>query len=326
MGALPVPSGKRHAVDLETVVCPVCHATESTEYLRVDDRGEAACGFRLVKCARCGLVYLNPRPSEEDSPSYYSEASYLPFVSAKSPATAVERLYHRLRKWNCAWKRKQIEKMYSSKGTLLDIGCGTGEFLEEMRAAGWQVRGVERDPGAVAYAIEQLRLNVFVGSVEGIPAVEASYDVITMWHVLEHLYEPHPTLVRIRDLLKADGLLVIAVPNLESVDAAFYRQNWVAFDAPRHLQHFSLKTLQVLLGMHKFDLVRHATIPLDAVFNALMSERKAGRDGGTAGVLLPLRLLRGLAVAKLALTAAVLKRGRSRYRGSTLLTFWHKGK
>lgn len=314
-------------ITFETISCPVCHTGGASEFLHVFDRLQPADAqaYRLVKCNRCSLIYLNPRPVEAASGQFYHDAAYLPFASAKHEQAPIERLYVQLRRWNNRWKRRWLEKAYPQKGALLDIGCGTGEFMQEMQNAGWKVRGVEKDPRAAAYAMEHLKLNVFIGSIDSIPAVDGTYDVITMWHVLEHLYEPHKALIRARDLLKPGGLLLIAVPNVESLDAKVYRNSWIAFDAPRHLQHFRLKTLRMICGMHKLSYVRHENIPLDAFFNAMMSELlDAERKGRKNVIYRGMRLIRGVAVAKMALLAGFITRRSWRFRGSSLMTLWRK--
>ncbi|RMD97011.1 MAG: class I SAM-dependent methyltransferase, partial [Calditrichaeota bacterium] len=264
--------------------------------------GEA---YQLVRCRRCKLVYLNPRPAESASQKYYQQETYLPFVSTKSGLSVTEWLYKTLRRFNSRWKRRQIEKWHPQKGKLLDVGCGTGEFLKEMVDHGWDGRGMERDPQAVAHAIEQLKLRAFVGTLENLPSVSESYDVVTLWHVLEHLYDPHNAVQKIRDLLKPGGLLVIAVPNINSVDARFYRQYWVALDTPRHLMHFNLKTLRMMCEMHKFELMAHKNLPLDAFFNSFASEMEIEKFSGSSRWLRPLRLMRAGAVAKASLLAGL---------------------
>ena len=310
---------------MERVVCPLCHARAEEAFLTVADRFNTVSGqeYRLVKCQRCDLVYLNPRPVEAFSQKFYEHAGYSPFLSTRAPETAPERLYVTLRRHNNRWKRKQIEKVLPQKGKILDVGCGTGEFLAEMRQAGWDARGVEPDAAAVAYAIEQLKLRVYIGGLAAVPNVPESYDVITMWHVLEHLYDPHQAIQRARDLLKKGGVLIIAVPNVDSLDRKLYKKNWIAFDAPRHVQHFSLKTLRMLCEMHKFEMIRYRGLPLDSFFNALMSEeQKAGQHRSLLPG--PLRILRAGIVAKATLLAGAAAKLGKNYYGSTLLTFWRK--
>lgn len=309
----------------EFISCPACHTKNSEVRLRVPDRFDAETGepFTLVKCKKCTLLYLNPRPPEQESAAFYENEAYNPFISAKAELTAFDKLYQRIRTYNNRRKRKLIERWHNGKGRLLDVGCGTGEFLAEMAAAGWQVRGVERDSKAAAYAVDKLRVNVVRGTVEMMPSVPESFDVVTMWHVLEHVYHPHKTLMQIRDLLKSGGLLVIAVPNAESLDAKIYKQNWVAYDAPRHLQHFNIRALRALCEMHGFAVAHKTLLPVDSFFNALMSEKLAEKRSNTRW-LNRLRFLRAGVVANSAVLLGKLSNLFSKPIGSTLLVVLRK--
>ncbi len=309
--------------DFEYTLCPVCHANEPEicEEVNAPVSETASAAFHLVRCRRCSLVYLNPRPAERISHRFYEQA-YLPFVSAKEhqSGSSLEKLYALLRRWNLRWKRRQIEALRPQKGRLLDVGCGTGEFLHEMVRHGWHGKGVERDRQAVQFAMNRYRLQVYAGGIESLPDVGEAFDVITMWHVLEHLYSPHQALQKVRDLLRPQGILVIAVPNVESIDARFYGKHWVALDVPRHLQHFSLKTLRQLCEMHQLKLIRWQNLTLDSFFNALMSEMKTQRFRWLA----PLKWMRAGVVGSAAVAAGFIKTQKNAYRGSTLLTFWKK--
>jgi 2-polyprenyl-3-methyl-5-hydroxy-6-metoxy-1,4-benzoquinol methylase len=313
-------------LETETVACPVCHTVSSNIFLHVPDRFELARGeqYSLVKCQKCTLIYLNPRPVEQASSVFYEHEEYTPFVSAQNSNSGFDRLYQRARGHNNKWKRKKIERQVPEKGRLLDVGCGTGEFIEEMARAGWQVRGLERDPRAAAYAVEKLKLNVVCGTLENMPAAAGSFDVVTMWHVLEHLYQPHKALMQIRDMLKPEGLLVIAVPNANSLDALFYKQNWVAYDAPRHLQHFNLKSLRSLCEMHNFTLERKMLLPIDCFFNALMSEKLIEKREQSPAITKIFRLARAGIVAKSAFFFGIVSNLFLRPLGSTLLLMLRK--
>lgn len=317
-----------HETQLETesIACPICHTVNTKIFLRVPDRFEITKGerFALLKCRKCTLIYLNPRPVEQTSSIFYDHEEYTPFVSAQHSNSGFDKLYQSARGYNNKWKRKKIEREMPEKGRLLDVGCGTGEFIEEMARAGWQVRGLERDPKAAAFAVEKLKLNVVCGTLENMPAAAESFDVVTMWHVLEHLYHPHKALIQIRDILKPDGLLVIAVPNANSLDALFYKQNWVAYDAPRHLQHFNLKSLRSLCEMHNFTLVRKMLLPIDSFFNALMSEKLIEKREHNSAKTKVFRLARAGIVAKSALFFGLVSNMFSHPRGSTLLLMLRK--
>jgi len=140
-------------------------------------------------------------------------------------------------------------------GRILDVGCGAGHFLNGMKLRGWQTFGIEVSEGAAAYARERFGLEVHVGELEEAEFPAACFDVITLWHVLEHLHDPLATLMEINRLLKDDGLLVFAIPNWESVDARLFGEFWVGLDVPRHLYVFARPALESLLFEAGFKIV-----------------------------------------------------------------------
>jgi SAM-dependent methyltransferase len=212
---------------------------------------------------------------------------------------------------------------------LLDVGCGTGEFLAAMKAEGWEVEGLERDERAAAWAREHCHLQVASGSVEQLATLDQQFDVITMWHVLEHLYSPGRALEILADHLRQDGWLLIAVPNISGIDARVYGANWVALDAPRHLNHFSLETLARLGSKHGLTLRWWRQLPLDAFFNTLMSERLAAKRRPRQwlrpyGFLWPLRLLRAVVVACVSLIGGCHTPFSYAAYGASLVCFFEK--
>lgn len=269
------------------------------------------------------MIVLNPRPAERDSGVYYQNQNYLPFASAGAPRTPLVHVYDFVRRFNLRWKRKLVSR-FSSRGRLLDLGCGTGEFLAEMRQAGWQVYGLERDAGASAWAREHFKLAVDTGSLqEWIPPVSA-FEAITLWHVLEHLYEPLETLRTLHRLLAPAGVLLIAVPNIGGLDAQVYRQHWIALDAPRHVNHFTLETLAVCAATAGFALRWWQQLPLDAFFNSLMSEKLAAEMQRTAWWQWPLRLLRAGMVSVSSLLAGGHHPFAAKFRGATIVAMFQK--
>jgi 2-polyprenyl-3-methyl-5-hydroxy-6-metoxy-1,4-benzoquinol methylase len=216
-----------------------------------------------------------------------------------------------------------VERIARSRGTLLDVGCGTGEFLREMRRAGWTVRGVESDEGAARHARGRHGLDVVCGDIHDVGPSDGTFDVVTMWHVLEHLASPQRALALIRGVLKPRGLAVIAVPNVESVDAAVYGSDWNAYDAPRHLHHFSFEVLDRLCRDAGLELSRRRSLPADAAYNAFSSEALRWRRRGTGLAGRGAGVGRAAFVAARSLVAvAPFRRGSAPFSGSTLLTFW----
>jgi SAM-dependent methyltransferase len=293
--------------DFETASCPLCGGERSELFHAAPDRfaPQSDSLYKIQRCLQCNMIYLNPRPVEEKSGRFYEHADYLPFTGLTSSPSLFARVYELFRRANLRWKHRVVtEFLQRTSGNLplatyhlLDVGCGTGEFLAEMKAASWQVEGLERDERAAKWAAEQHQISVTAGRVERLADSTQQYDLITMWHVLEHLYHPGQALEILAKRLRNDGYLLVAVPNIAGVDARVYKSNWVAHDAPRHVNHFSLETLSRLGSKHGLTLRWWRQLPLDAFFNALMSEKLAAQRRRGRFYLWPLRLLRAFGVA-----------------------------
>lgn len=312
---------------LEHCSCPLCHSHQAEDFLSAPNRFALSASetFSLQRCTQCGMIYLNPRPREEDSGRYYQHAEYLPFSSATSSPSLTQRLYAALRRINLQWKKNLLMRFHR-RGALLDVGCGTGEFLAHMRGADWQVQGLERDVAAADYGRTQLQLPIQTGSVSNLQSESSLFHVITLWHVLEHVYDLHAALELLAQRLREDGVLIIAVPNIASVDAKFYREHWIALDSPRHVNHFSLHTLAHAAAAHQLDLLHWQQLPLDAFFNTLMSERLQAARLHAPVWLLPFRLLRAGLVTCASLLAGSHSPFTSATRGATLVGIFRKKK
>jgi 2-polyprenyl-3-methyl-5-hydroxy-6-metoxy-1,4-benzoquinol methylase len=154
----------------------------------------------------------------------------------------------------------------------LDYGCGTGAFLMEMKSAGWQVQGMEPDPGAASRAAELTSSTIsHPDQLSSLPG--NAFNVVTMWHVLEHVHDLHGTLDQVKRILKQDGILVVAVPNHTSYDARHYAEHWAAYDVPRHLHHFSPDSLSKLMHMHAMKVTAIKPMWYDAFYVSLLSEK-----------------------------------------------------
>jgi len=310
----------------ESLRCPVCGGDHHREHLRVPDRFalDDPALFVLVSCTDCGMIFLNPRPVESESVRYYQHTEYLPFSSTKEKRSITDRLYGMIRALNLRWKTRLIRRVRAGAvpGSALDVGCGTGEFLAALRGQGWEVTGVERDETAALWAREHFRLPVTTGDPDALKPGSGPFELVTMWHVLEHLYQPATALRRIASFLADDGLLLIAVPNATGRDARFYKADWIAYDTPRHVSHFSATSLPALLARAGFAHIGSHQLPFDAFFNAVMSEALASRRFSSSRFLWPLRLLRSATVALISLAggSAMLS---ARY-GATLVFLFRK--
>jgi 2-polyprenyl-3-methyl-5-hydroxy-6-metoxy-1,4-benzoquinol methylase len=166
------------------------------------------------------------------------------------------------------WKRKIVANETSER-KLLDVGCGTGNFLEHMKNHGWQTTGIEPSESAAAKSREK-KIGVIHKSIYELG--EQKFDVITLWHVLEHLHEPQQKLETLKNHLTENGTIIIAVPNRESYDAKHYKNHWAAFDVPRHLWHFSQQNMRSILNQTGLRLTNTLPMVLDSFYVSLLSE------------------------------------------------------
>ncbi|ACF14424.1 Methyltransferase type 12 [Chloroherpeton thalassium ATCC 35110] len=267
---------------MEEVSCPISHSQEYERLFQVSDRFDLQNGavWQVKKSKRSGLVLLSPRPSLDEIAAYYESADYDPFVSVESQNSFRQKVYTLLR--NLISLRSKANAVlahsgFQSGGTyrVLEIGCATGEFLLELNKQAERMDlklfGVEVSEKAARFARDYNGLNVFHGDLLSAP-YEESFDLIAMWHSLEHIHQINETLGKIKSLLQPDGVLMVAMPNVESTDAKFYRENWVAFDAPRHLYHFSPRTFGELLKKHHLEVFDMHGLMLDSLYNAFLSE------------------------------------------------------
>jgi SAM-dependent methyltransferase len=245
--ALAVPE-----ITWEVIACPLCGAADEVELLALPGNEEQPA-YRVVRCRRCGMAYLNPRPDPASIGQFYP--------SDYGPYQAPER--GRAGMWN---KMSQLWKQLRSEGDsltalpfhgerrLLDYGCGSGWFAERMRERGWNVTAMDVNPEAARRVRERFGLRVVVGALPHPDVEPESYDVITMGGVLEHVHWPHPLIAAQVRALRPGGLLVIVVPNLDSWGFRYFGPNWWPLELPRHLLHFTPATLRHLVESHGLEV------------------------------------------------------------------------
>jgi SAM-dependent methyltransferase len=262
--------------------CPICDGTEFRPKLTVEDTTVSHEKFLIVQCAGCGFQFTNPRPSAAEIGHYYESDAY---VSHNSGAGGlINRAYKVARFFTMRRKVSQLNALAPRRGKLLDYGCGTGHFLAAAKKAGWQIAGLE--PNARARAEASERVGQVVGQESLVSFMPGTFDAITLWHVLEHVHTLNETLTQLINLLKPDGVLLVAVPNVESLDAQHYREQWAAYDLPRHLYHFAPSTMSRLLAKHGLTVRQTLPMPLDAYYVSMLSEQHRGeRAGGPLAVL-----------------------------------------
>lgn len=216
----------------ESVPCDRCGSVEERTLFEGPDRLHHLPGtFRVVECQQCGWLRQNPRPTEATI-GYYYPSDYINFIQA------VEDEPNLWRQWDRRYgilKRRWAVERFQPGGRLLDVGCATGVFLHEMQRAGWDVVGVEPNRGAAEYAQQRFGLTVHTGTLRGAALPDDSFDAITLWDVLEHLHTPWADLMEAHRLLREGGLLVLRLPNLESLGRRWFGPTWLGWDLPRHL-------------------------------------------------------------------------------------------
>ncbi len=244
-------------------------------YLTGKDYLVSQQAFTITECVACGLVITNPRPTITELGKYYKAEAYTSHND--NSGGLINYVYRLVRNYTLTQKEKLVRTINGQPGKLLDYGCGTGSFLEKCSNKGWAVYGVE--PDAAAAEVAQSKSNsVVYESVESIHAL-AELDVITLWHVLEHVTELKPTLTQLVEKLRKGGHLIIAVPNVAAEDATHFGQFWAALDVPRHLYHFKPTVLTELIRTFGLKLIQTVPMRFDAYYIALMSTKQ--RDGET---------------------------------------------
>lgn len=260
-------------------ICPVCGGMELPPFLSCKDFLATKETFEIMKCQSCGFAFTQNFPSEKVIGRYYDAPEYVSHSDTQKGI--INTLYHWARKIALKSKAKTVEKYASKKsGTLLDIGAGTGYFMNKMREKKWIVTGVEKSDSARQYAKQ--KFNIDCQNSEYLYQIShKTKDVITMWHVLEHLEHLNTVLEHLQGILKDDGTLVIALPNKDSLDAAYYKEYWAAYDVPRHLWHFSPADFNALIDRHHFELVETKPMYFDAFYISMLSEKNKGTSLGS---------------------------------------------
>ncbi|TCK67828.1 methyltransferase family protein [Winogradskyella wandonensis] len=239
-------------------------------FLEVKDHSVSGEQFKLVLDKYEDILETSPQPSAENLPKYYQSEDYISHTDTKR--NLLERVYHLIRKRALKNKLSLINSFQPEEKTLLDVGCGTGDFLKTAKEDGWRVSGIEPNPEAREIANSKTKSSVF--DVPKLSEFNAnSFDVITLWHVLEHLPNLEEHLEIFKHLLKPNGHLVIAVPNYKSYDAEYYQSFWAAYDVPRHLWHFSQNGIKQLFEGFGFVCKKTVPMPFDSFYVSLLSEK-----------------------------------------------------
>lgn len=251
--------------------CPVCDKKVFSPFLICTDYFVSGEQFSIKQCNSCGFKITENIEDEENIGRYYQSENYI--SHSNTSKGLVNSVYHSVRKYMLRRKKRLIEKATSLKtGQILDVGTGTGFFLNEMKENGWQVTGTEKSSDARDFAKKEFGLDN-LPSEKLFTLKEKSFDVITLWHVLEHIHLLNENMETFHDLLREKGKLIIAVPNHNSTDAQHYKEFWAAYDVPRHIWHFAPKQMKLLAEKHEFKFTSLHTMPFDSFYVSMLSEK-----------------------------------------------------
>ncbi len=261
--------------------CPVCEGTGTLikNHKAVRDNSLTGEVFSISRCTDCEALITDPRPRATDIGRYYEFPDY---VSHRDDAPGfINRLYQLARRYTTKQKIRLINSVINptkeaanAQRSVLDYGCGTGFFLNEAKLNGWRTTGLEVNKSARDAA--ENRLGAPIASDLHDIAQHQKFDVITLWHVLEHIHDLSATFGTLVKHLETDGTIIVAVPNPESADALEYQEMWAAYDVPRHLYHFPAKAIQMLVGRHGGTVETMIGQPMDAYYIGLLSEKYRG--------------------------------------------------
>jgi len=259
--------------------CPVCSSDNFEKLFVCTDFLVSNENFSLFKCTKCGFTFTQDFPAENSIDKYYNTPEYV--SHSNTQRGFVNFMYHFARKITLRSKINLVQKFVAIKnGDLLDIGAGTGYFLNSMHNANWTVCGIEKSATARRFAQQKFGLTLFEpDKLVQIP--DKSQDIITLWHVLEHLENPNIIFENLYRILKAEGVLIVAMPNRISADARHYRQWWAAYDIPRHLWHFSPSDFGQLAENHNFKTMNIKSMFFDPFYISILSEKHKSTFGAT---------------------------------------------
>jgi len=247
-------------------------------YLTCEDYTVSNKKFDLMYNAEYSMLETFPKPKGRELALFYESSDYISHTDSKE--SLVDKLYQIVKGIALKNKLKLIHSFKTSGKDLLDVGCGTGDFLLTCQKSDWNVVGVEPNNNARILADEKLEIDnssVLFSDLNEIN--NKQFDVITLWHVLEHVPDLEVYISKLKSLLKPNGVLVVAVPNYKSYDASHYKEFWAAFDVPRHLWHFSKKSIQLLFSKKDMNVEKILPMKFDSFYVSLLSEKyKSGNS------------------------------------------------
>ena len=250
--------------------CPICKGTDIRQVYNCTDYTVSKKQFDIKECTSCTFRFTSPRPNDSDLGQYYLSADY---ISHNNEAKKlVDKIYLIARSYTLQWKRKLIDTINNdpSAKRLLDYGCGTGSFLNHMSRNGWTTTGLEPSVQARKVAEQQTGQKIYSDITD---ITQDQFEIVTLWHVLEHIPQLHQTIEQLKALLTANGKLIIAVPNHKSLEANKFKEHWAGYDVPRHLCHFNQATMNKLMIQHGLRIASIVPMKLDSYYISLLSQK-----------------------------------------------------
>lgn len=257
--------------------CPVCKSVFIQTFLSARDHTVSGDLFAVYHCGQCNAMFTQDVPGPESIGSYYASENYISHSDTQQGF--INKLYHFIRRRTLSAKMHLVRKETGKHtGNILDVGSGTGAFLNTMQQAGWNTTGLEPDETARIKAKELYNIDA-LPSAELFKLSPGKYDAISLWHVLEHVHQLHEYVEQLKKILTENGRLFIAVPNYRSHDANVYKENWAAYDVPRHLYHFSPQSIKVLMKLHGLQVIDIKPMWFDSFYVSMLSEQYKNGKG-----------------------------------------------
>ena len=254
--------------------CPLCKSDAIRKRFACIDNFATGESFDIYECTDCGFSFTQNIPDEKSIGRYYESQTYISHSNTKEGI--VNRIYHLVRKIMLQRKARLIERLTLLKnGKILDYGAGTGHFARVMESKGWSVTAIEKSDSAREFALKEFGFKMY--AVEALTEIkDRELDVVTMWHVMEHIQNLDEMWEQLYRILDDTGIAVIAVPNSISYDAQKYKEHWAAYDTPRHLWHFTPSSIMRWGEKHGFLLEKQYTMPFDGFYISMLSEQNIG--------------------------------------------------
>ncbi|MFT3911348.1 MAG: class I SAM-dependent methyltransferase [Ferruginibacter sp.] len=257
--------------------CPVCKSDAIKPAFSAKDFTVTKEDFSIWKCDHCTAMFTQDIPTQETIGKYYQSENYISHSDTQKGF--INQMYHRIRKRTLIKKMQLVKNETGlNSGNILDVGCGTGAFLNTMQQSGWKITGLEPDEGARKTAQSLYNIQP-LASQKIFELPQNNFNAVTMWHVLEHVHQLHEYVAQLKKMITNEGRIFIAVPNYTSHDADVYKAYWAAYDVPRHLYHFSPKSMSVLMEMHGMKVKKIKPMWFDSFYVSMLSEQYKNEKG-----------------------------------------------